>query len=201
MIKTILKLIVVFSLMVGCTNNSWAFDWFKGPKGDKGDVGPQGLKGDRGEQGIKGDIGPQGIQGPKGEVHLDSPGFIKNVTYDSRDIKGDWTRVMIVSLDSCRDKDKITCEGELLMHHARTAAEAFTRTNIMIGSSVCNEEKEAEVVILLCKAPTSNNINLIPRISSLSCYNTAQNNAKILPNENLILPSLNLLHNFEREGL
>lgn len=43
---------------------------FKGPKGDKGDVGPQGQKGatgDTGVQGPKGDTGATGPQGPKGD--------------------------------------------------------------------------------------------------------------------------------------
>lgn len=42
---------------------------FKGPKGDKGDIGPQGPKGDKGDigprgpEGLQGDIGPQGLNG------------------------------------------------------------------------------------------------------------------------------------------
>ncbi|BDX45358.1 collagen-like protein [Enterococcus faecalis] len=45
---------------------------FKGPKGDKGDIGPQGPKGDKGDigprgpEGLQGDIGPQGLKGEKG---------------------------------------------------------------------------------------------------------------------------------------
>ena len=44
-------------------------DKYKGPKGDKGEIGPQGqrgLKGDTGEQGLQGPRGLQGIQGERG---------------------------------------------------------------------------------------------------------------------------------------
>src|SRR5699024_3161417 len=42
---------------------------YKGPKGDKGEIGPQGqrgLKGDTGEQGLQGPRGLQGMQGERG---------------------------------------------------------------------------------------------------------------------------------------
>ena len=45
-------------------------DKYKGPKGDKGEIGPQGqrgLKGDTGEQGLQGPRGLQGIKGERGE--------------------------------------------------------------------------------------------------------------------------------------
>ena len=44
-------------------------DKYKGPKGDKGEIGPQGqrgLKGDTGEQGLQGPRGLQGMQGERG---------------------------------------------------------------------------------------------------------------------------------------
>src|SRR5699024_3598256 len=44
-------------------------DKYKGPKGDKGEIGPQGprgLKGDSGEQGLQGPRGLQGMQGERG---------------------------------------------------------------------------------------------------------------------------------------
>ena len=49
---------------------------FKGPKGDKGDIGPQGPKGDKGDigprgpEGLQGDIGPQGLKGEKEVMDL-----------------------------------------------------------------------------------------------------------------------------------
>lgn len=51
-------------------------DWFRGPRGEKGDVGPRGQIGEQGPagpmgevgpRGPRGDVGPEGPRGPKGE--------------------------------------------------------------------------------------------------------------------------------------
>ena len=61
---------------------------YKGPKGDKGEIGPQGqrgLKGDTGEQGLQ---GPQGIQGERGLRGEQGPPGIDGKDADNEVIAG-----------------------------------------------------------------------------------------------------------------